>query len=53
MSDFPDYYAILGVPKTATAEEIRTAYKKESLRYAAVSLSFTPGLILAVDQDPS
>ena len=32
MSDFPDYYAILGIPRTATTEEIRTAYKRESLR---------------------
>nr|GAT57454.1 predicted protein [Mycena chlorophos] len=29
---FVDYYGILNVPKTATTEEIRTAYKKESLR---------------------
>ena len=33
MSSFPDYYALLNVPKTATAEEIRQAYKRESLRY--------------------
>lgn len=38
MSDFPDYYAILGITKTATTEEIRTAYKKESLRYVASPL---------------
>ena len=38
MSDFPDYYAILGIPRTATAEEIRSAYKRESLRYVAVPL---------------
>ncbi len=31
-STFPDYYAFLNVPQTATTEEIRTAYKKESLR---------------------
>ncbi|KAF7311139.1 J domain-containing protein [Mycena chlorophos] len=29
---FVDYYGILNVSKTATTEEIRTAYKKESLR---------------------
>jgi len=32
MSSFPDYYALLNVSKTATAEEIRQAYKRESLR---------------------
>ncbi|OAX40098.1 DnaJ-domain-containing protein [Rhizopogon vinicolor AM-OR11-026] len=32
MSSFPDYYALLNVQKTATAEEIRQAYKRESLR---------------------
>ncbi|KAF9068088.1 DnaJ domain-containing protein [Rhodocollybia butyracea] len=32
MSQFPDYYAILDIPKTATQDEIRQAYKKESLR---------------------
>jgi len=42
MSDFPDYYAILGVHRTATTEEVRTAYKKQSLRYAATLLSSVP-----------
>ncbi|CAA7266573.1 unnamed protein product [Cyclocybe aegerita] len=32
MSQFPDYYKLLNVPKSATQEEIRQAYKKESLR---------------------
>ncbi|KAK7064011.1 DnaJ-domain-containing protein [Favolaschia claudopus] len=32
MSRFPDYYKLLNVTKSATQDEIRTAYKKESLR---------------------
>jgi len=32
MSRFPDYYKLLNVSKSATQDEIRTAYKKESLR---------------------
>ncbi|KAE9410955.1 DnaJ-domain-containing protein [Gymnopus androsaceus JB14] len=32
MSQFPDYYAILNIPKNATQDEVRQAYKKESLR---------------------
>ncbi|KIJ21625.1 hypothetical protein PAXINDRAFT_123604, partial [Paxillus involutus ATCC 200175] len=32
MSSFPDYYSILSVSKKASAEEIRQAYRKESLR---------------------
>ncbi|KAB5593613.1 J domain-containing protein C63,13 [Ceratobasidium theobromae] len=31
-STFPNYYELLHIPPTATGEEIRTAYKKESLR---------------------
>jgi len=29
----PDYYAVLGVAKTATADEIRRAYKQQALRH--------------------
>ncbi|CAE6449351.1 unnamed protein product [Rhizoctonia solani] len=29
---FPNYYELLNIPPTATADEIRAAYKKESLR---------------------
>ncbi|KAG5648107.1 hypothetical protein DXG03_007142 [Asterophora parasitica] len=32
MSSFPDYYQLLNIPKTANQDEIRQAYKKESLR---------------------
>jgi hypothetical protein len=32
MSQFPDYYLVLNVDKSATTDEIRRAYKKESLR---------------------
>ncbi|KAI6031867.1 DnaJ domain-containing protein [Pisolithus microcarpus] len=32
MTSFPDYYALLGLEKSATIEEIRQAYKRESLK---------------------
>ncbi|RXK39752.1 hypothetical protein M231_02945 [Tremella mesenterica] len=32
MSSLPQYYNILNVPQTATADEVRAAYKRESLR---------------------
>jgi curved DNA-binding protein len=30
---FPDYYKILGIPKTATAKDIKTAYRKLARKY--------------------
>jgi len=32
MSSFPDYYSLLGVTPSATQDQIRQAYKKESLK---------------------
>ncbi|TRM65733.1 DnaJ domain-containing protein [Schizophyllum amplum] len=32
MSSFPDYYRILNVERAATADEVRQAYKRESLK---------------------
>ncbi|EKM83768.1 hypothetical protein AGABI1DRAFT_81503 [Agaricus bisporus var. burnettii JB137-S8] len=32
MSQFPDYYQLLGISQTATQEEVRHAYRKESLK---------------------
>lgn len=32
MSQFPDYYKLLNIPKTATSDDIRQAYKRESLK---------------------
>ncbi|KAH9898524.1 hypothetical protein C8Q73DRAFT_664178 [Cubamyces lactineus] len=32
MSAFPDYYKLLNIQQNATIEEVRTAYKKESLK---------------------
>ncbi len=34
MSQFPDYYKLLNISSSATQDEIRQAYKKESLRFA-------------------
>lgn len=30
---FPEYYVLLGIPQHATTDEVRQAYKRESLRY--------------------
>ena len=32
MARSPDFYAVLGVPATATAQDIRKAYKKRALQ---------------------
>lgn len=32
MSQFPDYYQLLGIPQSASQEDVRQAYKKQSLR---------------------
>lgn len=39
MSQIPDYYKILNVPRTATYEEVRQAYKKESLKWNSTLLN--------------
>ncbi|RIA97492.1 DnaJ domain-containing protein [Glomus cerebriforme] len=51
MDTLPDYYAILDIPETATADEIREAYKRKALethpdRYAPGSRdsAINPGL---------
>ncbi|KAF8642239.1 hypothetical protein AX16_009514 [Volvariella volvacea WC 439] len=32
MSSFPDYYQLLNIPRTASQDEVRQAYKRESLK---------------------
>jgi len=47
-STFPDYYKLLNVTKSATADEIRQAYKKESLRFSGIVIVPVVLLIFAV-----
>jgi preprotein translocase subunit Sec63 len=38
MASFPDYYDILKVPKDASSDDIRQAYRRESLKSVYTSL---------------
>jgi DnaJ-class molecular chaperone len=44
MSQFPDYYKLLDIPQTATQEEIRHAYRKESLKFFLPPSALSPVL---------
>ena len=41
-STLPDYYAFLGIPQTATQEEVRVAYRRESLKYVVPAPGLPP-----------
>jgi preprotein translocase subunit Sec63 len=45
-SEFPDYYKLLNVPKTASQDDIRQAYKRESLKCMNSALR-TDSLLIA------
>lgn len=43
-STLPDYYAFLNIPQTATPDEVRAAYRKESLKYVSRRLWHVVGV---------
>lgn len=44
MPEFPDYYRLLNVTSSATQDEIRQAYKKESLKNVSPHRFLDPDL---------
>ena len=36
--DSDDYYEVLGLPKTATEDEVKKAYKRLAIKYHPVSI---------------
>jgi len=44
MPEFPDYYRLLNVTSSATQDEIRQAYKKESLKNVSSCRFLDPDL---------
>lgn len=54
MSSFPDYYQLLNISKTASQDEVRPAYKKESLRsvFATYSIPIAPLTVILTRTHP-